>query len=816
MADVSADAFATSGADELAAFIIRPPRVQYSRHDLGDRTFTAEGAPATREDLVLRNSRGFQLQASHFRPLRAAPGHPTVVYLHGNGSCRVEATILLPLTIPYGVSVFAFDFSGSGRSEGEFCSLGLWERLDVQAAVDHLVKLDVRTIILWGYSMGAAAAILYAGKCSCHPAVKTLILDSPFSSFDKLAQAVVSDMVIPKGIPRKLILSIGVRVVRKTVRERAQFDVFDIDPLSALRTFPPNIPALFIHGSADTMVPPSHGESLFQAYPCPEKSWVCIPNLDHDSPRPDSSMDQAFFYIMRAVHDTSSITYLEALKSRGNTAMLSARFADAIFLYSQALLALRRVLPEPESNQQIESKTASGRIALAGRRDRKSTTASKLSRRNSSVPSIVTSVKRWRNRTAVATSSTASPTSTTNANGVKETLPSTPPSISTPTVVSPTDDDEDNQIPSHPVQTSTTLMDWDRTQQPSWDVEETFGASGSGSPTPDDSEQVSPPNVDAVVRDIDNSNNDVDEDDRRSEASLRTARCARQKSWCTRNVMERFRRRIRVRTGKNTQKMGDCDEDVSGKSEPKGSGNTFVVNELKTATGGSANEKGLSESVPDKKPAEVRKGDTGGKSGCGVNIRAWMSMGNACWEPRRSSRSSKSTSRVKLRYHGRRERARRGSSQVEDDWENGFGSLTNVGIDRKDDVKGAPKPADKRSVQTSRSAGPMGEDGDGLGDVSQWVVNEERRALALALLGNRSLARRKVKDNIGALHDASRCLQLDHKWVRGYLRKAAALKEEGQLLQAKEVVEQGLSYEPYHAGLLDLLDSLEEALSSGD
>ena len=53
--------------------------------------------------------------------------------------------------LPQNITVFAFDFSGSGKSEGEYISLGWYEREDVKTVTEYLRELGtVSTIALWG------------------------------------------------------------------------------------------------------------------------------------------------------------------------------------------------------------------------------------------------------------------------------------------------------------------------------------------------------------------------------------------------------------------------------------------------------------------------------------------------------------------------------------------------------------------------------------------------------------------------------------------------------------------------------------------
>lgn len=83
-----------------------------------------------REDFQLNNKLGLALQCSHYLPVedeRPSEKMPCVIYLHGNCSSRVEGTQAAKVLLPMGMTVFSFDFSGCGRSEGEWVTLGYKE-----------------------------------------------------------------------------------------------------------------------------------------------------------------------------------------------------------------------------------------------------------------------------------------------------------------------------------------------------------------------------------------------------------------------------------------------------------------------------------------------------------------------------------------------------------------------------------------------------------------------------------------------------------------------------------------------------------------
>ena len=133
------------------------------------------------------NKRRQRLKCSHYMPVLEGTraGHttkfPCVIYCHGNCGSRVDASDCLDLLLPQMISVSAFDFSGSGLSDGESrrsserggseppagetISLGYYEQDDLLAVIEYLRESGlVSRIGLWGRSMGAATSVLVAAR----------------------------------------------------------------------------------------------------------------------------------------------------------------------------------------------------------------------------------------------------------------------------------------------------------------------------------------------------------------------------------------------------------------------------------------------------------------------------------------------------------------------------------------------------------------------------------------------------------------------------------------------------------------------------
>ena len=195
--------------------------------------------------------------------------------------------------MPSGISVFAMDFAGSGLSDGKWVTLGAREVDDLEAVVKFLrTRPFVSTIGLWGRSMGAVTALLYAHR---DPTVAGIVLDSPFSRLTDLMMEIVAHQVRTRAVTRykqarardaaphwerretgrprlqpqrisipKSLLKIALAMMRRSVRKRAGFDLTKVAPIdTAPEAF---IPALFSHAQGDDFVPKHHSERLQKAY----------------------------------------------------------------------------------------------------------------------------------------------------------------------------------------------------------------------------------------------------------------------------------------------------------------------------------------------------------------------------------------------------------------------------------------------------------------------------------------------------------------------------------------------------------------------
>ena len=288
----------SSAYDELWKAIIRPNRDKYNDIELGPEKFPIKGKYFKRTDFTLTNKKNNKLVCSFWEPFdeeREYSKLPCVIYLHGNSSSRCEVVPEVKYLLKKGITVFAFDFTGCGWSDGEYISLGWHEQEDVACVVEFLRRSNkVSTIGLWGRSMGAVTALMYAAK---DLSIAGLVLDSPFSSLKNLINELAKDRV---GLP-DFIVRQAIKWIKETIKEKADFNLDDVEPKDyAEKCF---IPAYFCHSKNDTFVNIHHCKDLYNLY-AGDKSIVYVKG-NHNSERSVIFKDSValFFYKALRCHE---------------------------------------------------------------------------------------------------------------------------------------------------------------------------------------------------------------------------------------------------------------------------------------------------------------------------------------------------------------------------------------------------------------------------------------------------------------------------------------------------------------------------------
>lgn len=190
-------------------------------------------------------------------PMQILKSPKVMLYLCGIGRNMGDYNYLARVAAfrQLGFSVLVFDYRGYGSSKGNFPNESqLYE--DSQAAWNYLrnvLDISPEQILIYGESLGGAIALDLAVK---HPEAKGLIMQSSFTSMVE----VVKHRAFSQIFPVDLILT-------------ERFD--SITKIKSLQ-----IPVLFLHGSADSVVPSEMSRQLYAVASEP-KQLLLIPGAEH-------------------------------------------------------------------------------------------------------------------------------------------------------------------------------------------------------------------------------------------------------------------------------------------------------------------------------------------------------------------------------------------------------------------------------------------------------------------------------------------------------------------------------------------------------
>lgn len=167
--------------------------------------------------------------------IKSDKSKPLVIFFHGNAGNISHRLDFIRFMEPLKLNFLLMDYKGYGRSEGSPSVSAVEE--DAIATLlwaNEKLKAPFNQIILWGRSMGGAAALYAASQ---KPEVAGVIVESSFISLRRIAS--------------ELFPAVPVAFISDSWNND--------DIVSSIST-----PKLFIHGTKDEIIPFRHTEELFR------------------------------------------------------------------------------------------------------------------------------------------------------------------------------------------------------------------------------------------------------------------------------------------------------------------------------------------------------------------------------------------------------------------------------------------------------------------------------------------------------------------------------------------------------------------------
>jgi len=182
-----------------------------------------------------------------------------VILIHGLGGSRADTLAVIPTLHALGFPILAVTYrndDGAPASPDHQSHLGATEWHDVDAAVRYATGHGASDVVLFGYSLGAAMAMVTAEDSSVRGQVRALVLDSPILDW----QATLTYQGRRHGLPAPLISLAETLLAWRTGLNFGQFNQLQHE--GSL-----HVPVLLIQGTADTIVPPGLADAFARARP---------------------------------------------------------------------------------------------------------------------------------------------------------------------------------------------------------------------------------------------------------------------------------------------------------------------------------------------------------------------------------------------------------------------------------------------------------------------------------------------------------------------------------------------------------------------
>lgn len=222
------------------------------------------------EDVYITSRDGLKLYGRYYHH---KDGAPLTILFHGYRSNAVR-----DVNGAYRVckrndwNILTVDQRAHGKSEGKTITFGVKERYDCidwcNYAIERFGK-DI-PITIMGVSMGAATVLMAAGTEELPENVKGVAADCSYSDVNQIIGHVAQLMHLPKD-PAKFFVKLGGKLY-------GRFDLDEISTMDLVKNI--KIPALFIHGSSDSLIPYSMSQDMHDN--CKgDKKIIVVPGAEH-------------------------------------------------------------------------------------------------------------------------------------------------------------------------------------------------------------------------------------------------------------------------------------------------------------------------------------------------------------------------------------------------------------------------------------------------------------------------------------------------------------------------------------------------------
>lgn len=193
------------------------------------------------------------------------------IICHGFTMNRINSVKYATIFYKRGYSLVLYDHAHFGLSDGDFCTLGCFEKRDLSVVIDYVRATfgDDAYIALHGESMGAATVLSELG---IRNDIDLVVADCPFSDTMSYYKELFTHLFKLPSFP-------AVELSGAMAKRKYGYDYTQCSPLNDVKGS--NVPICFVHGKADDFIYPHHSEDMFKVCVNPLSELHLVDNAKH-------------------------------------------------------------------------------------------------------------------------------------------------------------------------------------------------------------------------------------------------------------------------------------------------------------------------------------------------------------------------------------------------------------------------------------------------------------------------------------------------------------------------------------------------------
>jgi uncharacterized protein len=250
--------------DSSAPYMVIKPR----RHTDGP---TPESIGLKAEHIQLQVADTIALSALYMPAIGRDTPLSTVILLHGIGNNKEAWVETAALLNTWGHAALLYDSRAHGGSQGEYCTLGFYEKQDVSRAIDWLDSHHPTARVgIMGNSMGGAVALQ---ALAVEPRLRYGVIYCAFADLASVVKA------YQKRYAQGLAFDDFTEESLVEAGKIAHFDPAQVCPVCVA----PQItqPIFMMHGSEDVNINPNDMEKIYHALGSQKKEKTLVSGADH-------------------------------------------------------------------------------------------------------------------------------------------------------------------------------------------------------------------------------------------------------------------------------------------------------------------------------------------------------------------------------------------------------------------------------------------------------------------------------------------------------------------------------------------------------